>query len=86
MQPVVLYTTKMCPFCTAAKRLLDKKGVAYKNIDVMNNPKLREEMMQRASGRHTVPQIFIGSVHVGGFDDMQLLESRGKLDQLLTAG
>ncbi|MEN8831229.1 MAG: glutaredoxin 3 [Pacificibacter sp.] len=83
MQPVTLYTTPICPFCVAAKRLLDSKGVEYTDIDVMANPDLRAEMMQRANGRHTVPQIFVGETHVGGCDELHQLERAGKLDPLL---
>jgi glutaredoxin 3 len=82
MQPVTIYTTPFCGFCHAAKRLLNKKGVDFDEIDVSRNPELRQEMMQKA-GRHTVPQIWIGEVHVGGFDDMHDLDMRGKLDPLL---
>ncbi|WP_460272987.1 glutaredoxin 3 [Celeribacter sp. ULVN23_4] len=85
MQPVTLYTTPICPYCIAAKRLLDSKGVNYTDIDVMADPSRRQEMMQRASGRHTVPQIFIGDTHVGGCDELHALEHAGKLDPLLAA-
>ena len=83
MQPVTIYTTPVCPYCIAAKRLLDSKGVSYTNIDLFDEPNRRAEMMQRAKGRHTVPQIFIGETHVGGCDDLHALERRGKLDPLL---
>ncbi|MEN8837659.1 MAG: glutaredoxin 3 [Celeribacter marinus] len=83
MQPVTLYTTPICPFCIAAKRLLDAKGVNYTNIDVMRDPSRRAEMMQKAHGRHTVPQIFVGEEHVGGCDELHALERAGKLDALL---
>lgn len=83
MQPVTLYTTPICPFCIAAKRLLDSKGVEYIDFDVMSQPELRAEMMQRANGRHTVPQIFVGETHVGGCDELHQLERNGKLDPLL---
>ncbi|WP_439104676.1 glutaredoxin 3 [Celeribacter marinus] len=83
MQPVTLYTTPICPFCIAAKRLLDAKGVNYTDIDVMRDPSRRAEMMQKAHGRHTVPQIFIGEEHVGGCDELHALERAGKLDALL---
>lgn len=83
MQPVTLYTTPICPFCVAAKRLLDSKGVEYTDIDVMADPDRRAEMMQRANGRHTVPQIFVGETHVGGCDELHQLERAGKLDPLL---
>ena len=82
MQPVTMYTTPYCGFCHAAKRLLTQKGVDFHEIDVSGNPGLRQEMMQKA-GRHTVPQIWIGETHVGGFDDMYDLDQRGKLDPLL---
>ncbi|SFJ59597.1 glutaredoxin 3 [Celeribacter neptunius] len=83
MQPVTLYTTPICPFCVAAKRLLTSKGVEYTDIDVMADPSRRAEMMQKAHGRHTVPQIFIGATHVGGCDELHALERAGKLDPLL---
>jgi glutaredoxin 3 len=82
MQPVTIYTTPYCGFCIAAKRLLNKKGIEFNEIDVSHNPELRQERMQK-SGLHTVPQIWIGEVHVGGFDDMYDLDMRGKLDPLL---
>jgi glutaredoxin 3 len=83
MKPVEIYTTPTCPYCAAAKRLLAKKGVAYKEIDVSMDPDLRAAMTQRAGGRRTVPQIFIGGTHVGGSDDIHALEDAGKLDPLL---
>ncbi|MFN3577668.1 MAG: glutaredoxin 3 [Tabrizicola sp.] len=85
MRPVEIYTTPICPYCLAAKRLLQKKGVAYAEIDVSRDPALREAMVQRAHGRRTVPQIFVGEVHVGGCDDLYALDSAGKLDPLLAA-
>jgi glutaredoxin 3 len=83
MRPVEIYTTPICPYCHAAKRLLDKKGVPYKEIDVSRDPALRSAMMERAGGRRTVPQIFVGAVHVGGSDDLHALDHAGKLDPLL---
>lgn len=83
MATVELYTTQICGFCHAAKRLLTSKGVSFSEIDVMADPTRRAEMMQRANGGRTVPQIFIGDVHVGGNDDLQALERAGKLDALL---
>jgi glutaredoxin 3 len=83
MRPVEIYTTPICPYCHAAKRLLDKKGVPYKEIDVSRDPALRSAMMERAGGRRTVPQIFVGGVHVGGSDDLHALDHAGKLDPLL---
>jgi glutaredoxin 3 len=83
MPAIQIYTTRYCPYCHAAKMLLKRKGVAYDEIDVGATSERREEMVKRANGRMTVPQIFIGSVHVGGFDDMQALDRTGKLDPLL---
>lgn len=83
MPVVTIYTTSTCPFCISAKRLLSKKGVNFTEIDVGREPAKRSEMTQLASGRYTVPQIFIGSYHVGGCDDLYALESEGKLDALL---
>jgi glutaredoxin 3 len=85
MKPVVIYTSPLCGFCHAAKRLLNQKGVAYEEIDVLMSPKRKPEMIQRAGGRRTVPQIFIGDTHVGGCDDLYELEQAGKLDPLLAA-
>lgn len=83
MLPVTIYTTMTCPYCISAKRLLTKKGVQFSEIDVAGDPAKRSEMTERAGGRYTVPQIFIGSHHVGGCDDLYALESAGKLDALL---
>lgn len=83
MRPVEIYTTPICPYCHAAKRLLDRKGVAYREIDVSRDVALREQMVQRARGRRTVPQIFVGDTHVGGSDDLHALDQAGKLDALL---
>lgn len=83
MSPAVrVYSTLFCPYCAMAKRLLDHKGVRYEEIRVDENPALREEMM-RISGRRTVPQVFVGQTHVGGFDDLAALDRAGKLDPLL---
>jgi glutaredoxin 3 len=79
---VEIYTTAICPFCIRAKRLFDKKGVAYNEVRVDFDPQKRIEMMQRAQ-RRTVPQIWVGDYHVGGCDDLYALESRGELDRLL---
>ena len=84
MPPVEIYTTAFCPYCGWAKELLNKKNVSFKEIDVGGNSALRAEMSQRAGGRTTVPQIFIGTIHVGGCDDLYALEEDGKLDPLLT--
>lgn len=82
MPKVEIYTTPTCPYCHAAKALLGDKGVAYDEITVLD-PALREKMTQRAQGRRTVPQIFVGTTHVGGYDDLAALERQGKLDPLL---
>lgn len=82
MPDVILYTTRFCPFCTQAKQLLDSKGVQYREIAVDNDPELRMEMMN-LSGRRTVPQIWIGDTHVGGCDELWVLERSGGLDSLL---
>lgn len=83
MRPVEIYTTPTCPYCAMAKRLLVRKGVVYSEIDVSRDPALRAAMSQRANGRRTVPQIFIGGMPVGGSDDLHALEHAGKLDALL---
>lgn len=83
MQRVEIYTTPICPYCAAAKRLLALKGVSYEETDVSRDPALRQAMMVRANGRRTVPQIFIGGQHVGGSDDLHALDHAGKLDPLL---
>ncbi len=83
MKSVDIYTTPICGFCHAAKRLLTQKGVAFNEIDVMRAPDKKAEMIQRANGGRTVPQIFIGETHVGGCDDLHALDQAGKLDPLL---
>lgn len=83
MRQVEIYTTQTCPYCHAAKRLLTRKGVAFTEIDVGRDPNLRDAMTKRANGRRTVPQIFVGTVHVGGSDDLHALDHAGKLDPLL---
>ena len=82
MPDVTIYTRQMCGYCSAAKRLLDSKGVTYTEHDASFSPELRQEMMAR-SGRSTFPQIFIGETHVGGCDDLHALDARGGLDDLL---
>jgi glutaredoxin 3 len=83
MQTVEIYTSPFCGFCHAAKRLLSAKGVEFAEYDVARAPEKRQEMLSRANGRHTVPQIFVGETHVGGYDDMAALDRAGKLDPLL---
>lgn len=85
MPPVEIYTTPWCGYCRAAKSLLGRKGVPFVEIDVSRDPERRQEMLQRANGRWTVPQIFIGTTHVGGSDDLHALDRAGRLDQLLAA-
>lgn len=82
MVPVTIYTRQMCGYCSAAKALLDRKGVNYTEHDASFDPKLRQEMIDR-SGRTTFPQIFIGEKHVGGCDDLHALDGAGKLDAML---
>lgn len=84
MVDVTIYTRMMCGYCTAAKRLLERKGVAFTEHDASFSPELRQEMITRANGRATFPQIFIGNTHVGGCDDLHALDAQGRLDQLLT--
>jgi glutaredoxin 3 len=86
MTQVEIYTTRFCPYCHAAKRLLSHKGVAFTEIDVSGDPKGRSDMVARANGRMTVPQIFVGSTHVGGYDDLYALDRAGELDPLLGQG
>ncbi|WP_265501848.1 glutaredoxin 3 [Paracoccus beibuensis] len=81
---VEIYTTRTCPFCIRAKQLLNQKGVSYSEIDVGADPSLRAAMTQRANGKRTVPQIFVGATHVGGCDELYALDRAGKLDPLLT--
>ena len=83
MHPVEIYTSPFCGFCHAAKRLLAQKGVSFAEIDLSREPAKRQEMLGRAGGRHTVPQIFVGRTHVGGCDELYALERDGKLDTLL---
>ena len=85
--PVVveIYTKTFCPYCWRAKLLLESKGVEYKEISVDFGGEVRQLMVERASGRTTVPQIFIGEVHVGGCDDLMALDRAGRLDGLLAA-
>jgi glutaredoxin 3 len=83
MQTVEIYTSPFCGYCHAAKRLLTDKGISFSEYDVARAPEKRQEMLARANGRHTVPQIFVGQTHVGGYDDMAALDRAGKLDRLL---
>jgi len=85
MRPVEIYTTPFCGYCYRAKQLLAHKGIAFAEIDVSGDPTLRADMTQRAGGRRSVPQIFIGNTHIGGCDDLYALERAGRLDPLLAA-
>jgi len=82
MPEITIYTSNLCPFCTMAKRLLSAKGVSYTELNVDTTPSLREEMIQRTK-RRTVPQIYIGEQHIGGFDDLRALDLKKQLDPLL---
>lgn len=85
MKTVEIYTSPLCGFCHAAKRLLNQKGVAFSEVDVLANPDRKPEMIKRAGGGRTVPQIFVGEAHIGGCDDLYELERNGTLDRLLAA-
>ncbi|GAA4221675.1 glutaredoxin 3 [Sagittula sp. NFXS13] len=85
MPNIEIYTSPLCGFCHSAKRLLNSKGVDFTEIDVLKDPARKSEMMDRANGGHTVPQIFIGETHVGGCDELYALERAGKLDPMLEA-
>lgn len=82
MKPVKMYTSSYCPFCVRAEQLLQKKGVTPEKINIEADPALQQEMMEK-TGRRSVPQIFIGTQHVGGFDDLSALDRKGELDLLL---
>jgi len=85
LKNVEIYTSPFCGFCHAAKRLLTSKGISFSEVDVARQPQRRQEMLARANGKHTVPQIFVGETHVGGYDELYALERSGKLDPLLAA-
>ncbi len=85
MVDVVIYTKPGCPYCTAAKALLDKKGVDFTEIVASNDPEKKQEMIQKSGGRMTFPQVFVGEKHIGGSDDLHALDARGGLDPLLAA-
>jgi len=83
MKPVTIYTTPFCPYCLMARRLLAKKGVAFEEINVSGDWQAREALVEKAGGRTTVPQIWVGDTHVGGSHELHALERDGKLDALL---
>lgn len=85
MAKVTIYTTMMCGYCSRAKKLLESKGQKYTEIDVGMDPDKRREMQEKSKGGRTVPQIFINGVHIGGSDDLALLDRQGKLDPMLAA-
>ncbi len=84
MPEIIIYTAKLCPYCTMAKKLLERKGVGYTEINVDAEPGLRQQMMEKTK-RRTVPQIYIGERHIGGFDDLHALDMSQELDPLLQA-
>ena len=86
MARVEIYSTMFCPYCARAKSLLSRKGVTFENIDVIEQPGRREEMLKRAGGRTSVPQIFIDGEHIGGADELVALDRAGKLDAKLGLG
>ena len=83
MAEIVIYSTQVCPYCVKAKQLLSAKGATYQEIDISRDPALVEEVQTRSGGRKTVPQIFIGDLHVGGCDELYALDAAGQLDELL---
>ena len=83
MQRVKIYSKPMCPFCERAKRLFEKKGAEYEEVNIASSASIRDQMISEAGGRMTVPQIFIGDTHVGGWDDLSALDEAGELDTLL---
>ena len=83
MAEIDIYTIRYCPYCQDAKELLSRKGAVFREIDASGNRELRSEMIERANGRNTFPQIFIGATHVGGCDDLYALDQAGGLDPLL---
>lgn len=83
MAKIEIYTTSICPFCHAAKKLLNDKGATFSEISLTQEPHLRDRMIERASGGRTVPQIFIDGTHIGGCDDLYALDAKGALDPLL---
>lgn len=84
MPEIIIYTGRLCPYCTMAKRLIERKGARYTEIDVDSEPGLRQQLMDKTK-RRTIPQIYIGDRHIGGFDDLQAMDYRNELDPLLQA-
>jgi glutaredoxin 3 len=81
---IVMYSTGWCPYCVRARALLERKGLAFREIKIDEDPAERDAMLARSGGRRTVPQIFVGDHHVGGFDDLYALDKAGKLDELIS--
>ena len=84
MKNVTVYMGPMCGFCDAAKRLLNKKNISYKEINIALDEDKREEMLKKSNGKRTIPQIFIEDFHVGGYDELRALENKGELNKLLS--
>jgi len=85
VKPVKIYTTTYCGYCVRAKDLLTRKGVKYEELDVTSNDDMRSKLVEMSGGQRTVPQIWIGDTHVGGYSDLARLESEGRLDPMLQA-
>jgi glutaredoxin 3 len=83
MREVRIYTARYCPYCTSAKAFLKRKGIPFTEIDIAGNWERRDEMIEQSNGRATVPQIFVGPVHIGGSDELHALDRAGTLDSLL---
>ena len=83
MKPVKIYTATYCGYCQRAKEFLQKKGVAYEEVDVTDDQRMREKLVEMSNGQRTVPQIFVGETHVGGYSDMVMMDQQGRFDPLL---
>jgi len=83
VKPVKIYTTNYCGYCVRAKDLLTRKGVKYEEVDVTGNDEMRARLVEMSGGQRTVPQIFIGETHVGGYSDLARMETEGRLDPML---
>jgi len=83
MKKVVIYTGPICNYCSAAKHLLSKKKISYEEIDIGSDDKKREEMIKKSNGARTIPQIFIGEKHIGGYVELKALENKGELEKIL---
>ena len=83
MKNITMYTGPLCNFCEAAKRLLIRNNLNYKEIDISTKDDLRDEMIKKANGKRTIPQIFFDDIHVGGYEELRALEKKGELDNLI---